>query len=228
MAGEAKTYTQEELDAIIAERVGEVDGLKANTKKALDEVKAARAKLAAYDGLDPDEAKSWKTKLTELEQQRKADAAGITAETLAKMRQETAAEFDKKFGPVVEENAKLKTEIRGLRLDDRVKAHMGKAGVRAERIDALYRLTSDRFDLTDDNEPMLKGSTKEVPKYIAEELVKEYPEFFAGSGSSGGGATKSAGGAGRTEPIRISNDPASLLANIDALAKGDVTVDTAA
>lgn len=228
MAGDAKTYTQEEVDALLTEKVGEVDGLKANTKKALDEVKAARQKLAAYEGLDPDEAKQWKAKLTELEQKSKADAAGITAETLAKLRQETAAEFDKKFGPVVDENGKLKAEIRGLRLDDRVKSQMGKAGVRPERIDALYKLTQGAFDLTDDLQPMVKDSTKEVSKFIGEDLLKEYPEFFQGSGSSGGGASKSTGGTSRVGPTRIANDPASLLANIDRLAKGEVTVDVEA
>lgn len=228
MAGEAKTYTQEELDALIAEKVGEVDGLKANTKKALDEVKAARARLAAYEGLDPEEAKTWKTKLTELEQQTKAQQAGITAETLQKLRAETEAELTKKYGPVVDENSQLKTRIRGLLLDDRVKAQMAKAGVRAERIDALYRLASDRFDLTEDDQPMVKDSTKEVTKYVAEELLKEYPEFFAGSGSSGGGASKSTGGASRVGPTRIANDPASLLANLDRLAKGEITVDVEA
>lgn len=228
MAGEAKTYTQDELDALIAEKIGELEGLKRNQQEAVKEAKAAKAQLKAFEGLDPDEAKALKARIAEMEQQAKAQAAGITSEALAKLRAEAAAEYEKKYGPVLSERDALKSEVRSLKLDSNVKAMMAKAGARAERIDALFTLSRDRFDLTDDGKPMVKDATKEVDKFIAEDLLKEYPEFFQGSGSSGGGATKSAGGAGRTGPTRITNDPASLLANIDALAKGEVTVDTAA
>lgn len=229
VAGETKTYTQEEVDALLTEKIGEVDGLKANTKKALDEVKAARAKLAAFEGLDPEEAKSLKTKLAEMEQQAKATAAGITSEQLAKLRTEAAAEYEKKYGPVVQERDQLKSEIRSLKLDAVVKAQMAKAGARAERIDALFRLSSDRFDLTDDGKPMVRDATKEVDKFIAEDLLKEYPEFFQGSGSSGGGAAKSNGGAGGVvtriaAPTNGVFGP-DFLQQLGGISKGTTTID---
>ncbi len=195
MAGE--TYTQEQVDAMIAERIAaETAGLKKSQAELLKEAKEAKARAALYGDLDPEEAKSLKQKFAELEQQAKAQAAGITSEQLAKLRQEAASEYEKKYGPVVAERDQLKSEIRGLKLDSVVKAQMAKAGARAERIDALFRLSSDRFDLTDDGKPMVKDATKEVDKFIAEDLLKEYPEFFQGSGSSGGGASRSNGGAG--------------------------------
>ena len=229
MAGETKTYTQDEVEALIAERLNaEVEGLKKSQSQLLREKKEAQARAAAFEGLDPEEAKALKARIAEMEQQAKAQAAGITSEALAKLRAEAAAEYEKKYGPVLSERDALKSEVRSLKLDSNVKAMMAKAGARAERIDALFTLSRDRFDLTDDGKPMVKDATKEVDKFIAEDLLKEYPEFFQGSGSSGGGAIRSAGGAGSVGPKRISNDPASLLANIDALAKGDVVVDTAA
>jgi hypothetical protein len=125
---------------------------------------------------------------------------------------------------VVQENDRLKGEVRGLKLDTVVKGLMGKAGVRPERIDPLFRLTAERFDLTDDGDPMLKSSAKELDKYMAEDLKTEYPEFFQGSGSNGGGASKSNGGAGGAGPKVIGNTPAELMANIEGLAKGEVIV----
>lgn len=229
MAGESKTYTQEEVDALLAERVGEVDGLKANTKKALDEVKAARQKLALYEGIDPEKARQYEAKVAELEQQAKAAAAGITQEQLAKIRQETATEYEKKYGPVVQQNEQLKGELRGLRLDTVVKGQMAKGGARAERIDALFRLTSDRYDLTDDGAPMLKGSAKEIEKYIVEDLKTEYPEFFQPSGSNGGGASKSNGGAGGavTRLAAPTNGVfgKDFLQNVEGVSKGTTVID---
>jgi hypothetical protein len=197
VAGEPKTYTQDELDALIAERLAsETEGLKKSQAQLLKEKKDAQARAALFEGLDPDEAKALKAKIAEMEQTAKAQAAGITSEALAKLRQEAAAEYEKKYGPVLTERDQLKSEIRGLKLDSNVKAMMAKAGARAERIDALFKLSSDRFDLTEDGKPMVKDATKEVDKFIAEDLLKEYPEFFQGSGSSGGGAAKSSGGGG--------------------------------
>lgn len=195
MAGE--TYTQEQVDAMIAERLAtEVDGLKKSQAQLLKEKKEAQARAALFEGLDPEETKALKTKFEELERTAKAQAAGITSEQLTKLRQEAATEYEKKYGPVLSERDQLKQEIRGLKLDAVVKGLMAKAGARAERIDALFRLSSDRFDLTDDGKPMVKDATKEVDKFITEDLLKEYPEFFQGTGSSGGGASKSNGGAG--------------------------------
>lgn len=227
MAGE--TFTQEQVDAMIAERLAsEVDGLKKSQAQLLKEKKEAQARAAMFGDLDPEEAKTLKQKFAELEQQAKATAAGVTSDALAKLRQEAASEYEKKYGPVLTERDTLKQEIRGLKLDAVVKGMMAKAGARAERIDALFRLSSDRFDLTDDGKPMVKDATKEVDKFIGEDLLKEYPEFFQGSGSSGGGASKSTGGAGGVV-TRIAA-PANgvfgseFLQNLKGISEGKVAI----
>lgn len=195
MAGE--TFTQEQVDAMIAERLAsEVEGLKKSQAQLLKEKKDAQARAALFEGLDPDEAKTLKAKLAEMETQAKATAAGISSDQLAKLRQEAEQTYEKKYGPVLTERDQLKQEIRALKLDSVVKGLMASKGARAERIDALFTLSRDRFDLTDDGKPMVKDATKEVGQFIAEDLLQTYPEFFQGSGSSGGGASKSNGGAG--------------------------------
>lgn len=223
MAGE--TFTQEQVEAMIAERLAsEVDGLKKSQAQLLREKKEAQARAALFEGMDPEEVKSLKAKFTELEQTAKAQAAGITSEALAKLRQEAAAEYEKKYGPVLSERDALKAENRSLKLDTKVKDLMAKSGARPERIEALFRLSSDRFDLTDDGNPMVKGATKEVDKYIVEDLLKEYPEFFMGSGSSGGGAFKSSGGAGGGVRVIAAGDERAFIANVEDIAHGKVAV----
>ena len=99
---------------------------------------------------------------------------------------------------------------------------MSKSGVRAERVDALFRLTGDQFDLTEDGQPMLRDRMgTPVEKFITDDLSKAYPEFFTGTGSSGGGASKSAGGASGNPRTIAANDGKGFLANVEAIAKGD-------
>ena len=221
MADEAKTFTEEQYNAMVAER----DALLGKNNELLTETKTVKTKLKAFEGLAPDEARAALTELAELKSQKKAEQAGITAEQLTKLRNEARAELEKEYQPFRSQAEELARENRTLKLDNVVKQQMGKGGVRAERLDALFRLTADAFDLTDDGKPMVKSQpTLEVEKYITQELSKEYPEFFNGSGSSGGGASKSAaGGSGvvRTVPA---GDNAAFLANLEGIAKGSVAV----
>jgi hypothetical protein len=219
VADETKTFTQDEVDAAIAERVAaEVAGLKKNRDEALRELKALRADLG---DVDPKEARDLKTRFAELEQKAKADSAGVTSEALKKLRAEARSEFEKEFGPRLEELGTLRSENRSLKLDTVVKNLMAKAGVRAERIDPLFRLSGERFDLTEDGKPMVKDASKEVDRFIIEDLSKEFPEFFNGSGSSGGGAAKSTAGSGG---VIASGDQAAFLSNLQGIASGKVQV----
>lgn len=224
---DSKTFTQEEVDALLQEKLADA---KAGNDKAFselwEEAKQAKAKARAFDGLDPEAAKNALAELTSLKQQKKAEKAGISSEQLAEIRNAVRADLEKDYAPRLAMADKLAGENRTLKLDNVVKNMMGKAEARAERIDALYRLTSDRYDLTDDGKPMLKDRMgTPVEKYIAEDLRKEYPEFFQGTGSSGGGASKSNGGAGGVAgriaaPVggRFGDD---FMRNLEAAAKGN-------
>lgn len=220
-----KTYTQEELDAQVQERLAaaKADGDTAFAK-LWEEAKQAKQRLKDFDGVDPVEYKSLKDKVTSLEQQQKAEKAGITSEELTRLRTEVRADLEREYQPHITKAEKLAIENRGLKLDSVVKGQMSKAGVRAERIDALYRLTADEYDLTDDGTPMIKNRMgTPVEKFVSEELVKQYPEFFNGTGSSGGGATKTNAGGGGAKVI-AAGDNKAFIANLDNIASGKATV----
>jgi hypothetical protein len=204
VADPVKTFTEDEVAAQVEEKLAaaKAEGDKA-FQKLWDEAKQAKALAKKFEGLDPDEIRTLKQRFTELEQQKKAEKAGITSEQLDKMRLEIRADLEREYSPVKARVESLSTENRTLKLDNVVKGVMAKNGVRAERVDALYRLTAHDYDLTDDGQPMVKGRLgTPVDKYVLEDLSKAYPEFYQGSGSSGGGASKSnAGGAGGVRVI---------------------------
>lgn len=217
-----KTYTEEEVQALVDERN---KALEAKREEILKELKTAKQKLSQFDGVDLDELKGAATRLKQLEQESKAKKAGVTSEELDRLRREVREELEKEYSQFKSQAEKLAGEVRELRLDGVVKGEMAKAGVRGERVDALFRLTGDRFDLTDDGKPMLRDRPgTEVDKYIAGDLAKEYPEFFAGTGSSGGGASKSSGSAGASVRQIKAGDKAAFAHNLERIAKGEVAV----
>lgn len=116
---------------------------------------------------------------------------GLTDEQLKKIREEVRADVEKEYAPTKEAAEKLKKENRTLRLDNAVKTVMSKkeVGVRADRLDTLWKLVGEDFDLTDDGQPMVKdkpGTT--VEKYLMDTVKKTFPEFYVGTQAAGGGA----------------------------------------
>jgi hypothetical protein len=216
----AKTYTPEEIQALVAER----EALIAKRDELLTETKQTKSKLKAYEGIDPEEHKTLKQRLAEIETQEKAGKAGITSQELEKMRADIRKDLESEYSPFRTSAEQLAAENRALKLDTKVKDVMAKSGVRAERIDSLFRLKADAFDLTEDGKPILKDQMGlPIEKFIAEDVRKEYPEWFEGTGSSGGGASKSAVGGGSSRVIPA-GDQSAFLANLDGIAKGTVTV----
>ena len=219
--GQEKTYTAEEYAALVAEK----EALTAKRDELLTETKKAKDRLKAFDGVDPEEFRTLKAKLAEIETNEKAGKAGITNAELEKLRAEVRQSLEGEYSPFRTRADELAKENRALKLDNVVKQEMAKAGVLSARIDSLFRLTADRYELTDDGAPMLKDRAGvEVAKYIKDDLVKEYPEWFEGSGASGGGASKSAAGGGGTTRVVSGGDNNAMLANLEGIAKGTVQV----
>ena len=219
---EAKTYTQEELDALVKETN---KGLEANRNEVLADLRKAKDALKAFDGMDPEKVRAQERRVAELEQEAKAADKGITSAELDKMRGDVRQQIEKEYSPFKTKSETLAARVRELELDNVVKGLMAKSGVRPERIDALFKLTGDRFDLTDDSKPMLRDAMgKDVEKYISEELELEYPELYQGSKSSGGGASKSTtSGGGRAKEISRS-DPDAFMSSVEDVATGKVVV----
>jgi hypothetical protein len=219
-----KTYTAAEVDALVKDSLAKAkaDGDTA-FGKLWEEAKSAKERAKLFDGLDPAEARAAKARIVELEQSEKAKKAGITSEQLDKMRNDIRQDLEKDYSPFKSKAETLAAENRGLKLDTKVKDVFGKNGVRAERIEALFKLEGDKFDLTDDGAPILKGRMgTPIEKFVVEDLSKQYPEFFVGTGSSGGGASRSNVGGGGSRTVQ--NTFEDFTANINKIAAGEVTM----
>lgn len=204
MPDEQKTYTQQELDAAIEER-----------NRALE---SKRIELLAEAKTAKDQAREAKNLLAEMEQTVKAAKAGISSQELDRLRHEVKVDLDSQYKPVLERAELLAAENRRLKLDGVVKEQMARGGARADRIEALFKLTAGEYELTEDGKPMLRERPgTPVEKYVTEDLKAQYPEFFEGTGSSGGGAPKSvASGAVRVipadDPVAFGKNAADIFA----------------
>jgi hypothetical protein len=215
-----QSFTPEDVQALREERAA----LLAKRDELLTEVRTSKTKLRAFEGIDPEEHRTLKQRLSDIETQEKAQKSGITGAELDKLKAEVRKQLEEEYTPYRANAEKYAAEIRGLRLDSVVKTEMARAGVKGDRIDALFRLTSSDYDLTEDGKPILKDNIGlEIGKYIREDVLKLYPEWFEGSGSSGGGASKSVAGGGGTRVIPA-GDNAAFLANVENIASGKVTV----
>lgn len=150
----------------------DVTPLKAKADELLKETKAERAKRKALED-----------KLSQLEAEKNAQAAGLTSEKLA----DIMAQAEAKYKPYMDELDKMKAQLRAERLDGRVKSLLGNA--RAADIDAAFKVVGDHFDLTDDGALMVKADpTAKVEDYIGKTLTAKYPFLFVGTQASGGGS----------------------------------------
>jgi hypothetical protein len=151
-------------------------------KTALEKERKAAQDAAAR-------AKALEQRAAELETQNKAKQAGITDEQLAAIKADALKEID----PIKAERDALASELRAMKLDTKVKSVMAAQGVRADRLDVMWKVIADRFDLNADGTPILRASpTTDLSKAMLD-LKAELPEFFAPPSASGGGAQPSAG-----------------------------------
>jgi hypothetical protein len=172
----AGTPTQEDLDKV----QGALDKEREQRKDA-----EKKAKAAAKEALAAAEKKA-------------AEKAGVTDEDLeilrAKIRDdlkaESAEEIEGLRGEIKELGA-VGDENRTLKLDNAVQQLMlsKDVGVRGDRVKALFRLSREEFDLTEDGKPKLVNHPgKTVSAFLADDLKKQYPEFYKGTQAGGGGA----------------------------------------
>ncbi len=227
-----KTYTEDEVAAKLAELASERDAIKANRDEALTEAKKAKAALKGYDGVDPAEYKTLKDAAAEAER-KKALAEG----NLEVWKKQVTDAHAKEIQARDAREQKLLTALEKRKVA-KLTEELAKANALPEFMDLLtlkgataVRLRETDGDweeyVGDDKGNQLvadgNGSPMSIAQFVDKQLKAQYPGAFKGTGSSGGGASKSNAGGGGS-PKRISNDPASLLANIDALARGEAVV----
>lgn len=231
MADEPKTYTQEQVEAMIAEQTA---GLKANRDELAKEAKAAKARLSNYDGVDPVEFKRLKDAAEEAERA-KATAAGDFKSLEKQMAERHQAELAAKDGKV----SKLSRALEKRLIDSQLTTHLAELGAKPEFL-RLLKLEGARYlkvAETDDDfseqvvDPVTgtrlvadgSGTPMTVKDLITQTLKTQFPDAFLGSGSSGGGAAKSIAGGGGAKVI-AEGDNGAFISNLTKIASGEVQV----
>jgi len=234
VAGEPKNYTQEELDAILAEKVGELDGLKRNQAEAIKEAKAAKAKLAGYEGIDPEEFKRLKQAADDAEKKRLAgegDFKALEAQLVKKMADQEAAHTvtTQRYRGAIEQHLIDAEAVRELA------QHSDSPGLLLPHVKSQMKVMEEsdgkfvaRVVDASGNVRIGKGAgaaPMTLPELMEEmKADKTFAPAFRGSGSSGGGATRSTGGASGGVATIAAGDKKGFIDNVEAIAKGKVNV----
>ncbi len=225
-----KTYTQEEFDAAIAEREAATAGLKANRDELLKESKAAKAKLAAYDGVDPEEFKKLKQAADEAEQKRAA-AQGDFESLKRQLVEKHGTELSAKDAAIAKRQAALEKRLVQAELTAAIARHKGDPDLLLPHGSRYVKVKEteqdfEAFIADESGNPRYadgKGTPMSFDDLVTQVLLPKYPRAFEGTGSSGGGAAKSTGGAGGARVIPR-DDNAAFLANVDGIADGTTQV----
>lgn len=224
-------FTPEQQAAIDAAVQEQVEGLKKNQAELLKESKAAKAKLAAYDGIDPEEYKKLKTAAEEAEKKRLQGEGDY---------KQLEAQLVKKYEGLLEQEKGVSGRYRSA-----VEKHLIDAAAAQElakhsdspklllphirsRMKVVEQDGEFHARIVDESGNVRVGKGQGSSPMTLSELIeemkqdKEYAPAFRGTGSSGGGATKSTGGAGGRRTISISE--LVLGDNAKKVAAGEVEV----
>ena len=168
------------------------------TQDDLDKIQGALDKEREQRKEAEKKAKAATKEATEAAEKKAAEKAGVTEEELETLRSkirddlkaESAEEIEGLRGEIKDLSG-VGDENRTLKLDNAVQQLMlsKDVGVRGDRVKALFRLAKEEFDLTEDGKPKLVNHPgKTVTAFLADDLKKQYPEFYKGTQAGGGGA----------------------------------------
>jgi ribosomal protein L17 len=225
---ESGKYTQEEVDALVAESK---QGLEANRNEVLNDLKKAKAQFKQFEGIDPEKARAALAKLEELER-KKAEGEGDWKSLEKQLLERHNQEIEGREGRIKSlqsslekylvdaEAARVISEQRGSvkGLLPHVKPH-----IRVVEVDGEFVA-----QVVDGKGNQRIGDAQGRPMTIAQ-LVEEMKadtdlaRLFEGSGSSGGGASKSTGSAGGSRVVTAGDNDA-FIANLESIAKGEIQV----
>lgn len=218
-----KTYTQEEYDAMVAER----DKLKAKRDELLQEAKDAKAALRAYEGIDPVKAKHLQKAADDAE----AAAAAARGDFTAREKQLVERHTEEREADA-KKAAKLQRAVERRTAEAEIRKAIAKAKGNVELLlphampFVKVRETDDDFEayLEEKGQPIVsdgKGTPMDFDTFVTERLRSKFPDAFEGTGSSGGGASKSAAGGGAVRVIPA--DAPWSRTDIADIAKGKAT-----
>lgn len=233
MAGE--TFTQDQVDAMIAERLTtEVAGLKASQSELLRESKAAKAKLANYEGVDPEKYKALVKNAEDAETKRLQGEGDWKA---------MEAQLVKKYEGVIQEKEGVSSRYRGAVEKHLIDAdairelaqHSDSPGLLLPHVKSRMKVIEQDGQfiarIVDEQGNVRIGKGQGSAPMTLPELMDEmkndktFAPAFRGSGSSGGGAAKShAGGGSKSTFNPATATGADFLANIKGLADKSIAV----
>lgn len=196
-------------------------------KEAKDAARDAKARLDAYEGIDPAEVKRLR-EVASAADKRSKDKDSELQTALASQR----AEFDRQFAELRAERDRDRAAARDVRFEQELAEAALRGGVLKEDVKLVTRIIKgDRVRLNDTGRAIVVGPDgHEAPgvtldDFFKGEFKKTYPKFYEASGSSGSGA---AGGAPSGAPAGskrvLASDAAGLRANAAGIAKGEVEV----
>ena len=227
--GGAETFTQEQMDAAV--EAGKA-GLVANQTALMDETKEAKRALAAFDGFDANEYKRLQDAEAEAAR-KKAEGEGdwtkleenlVTAHGL-----ELQSEKDRtaKAMQSVDDSlvvAELTRAIAAAKGDVKLLLPHARKYVHTRETDDGF----EAFVVDEKGTPAFsdgQGTPMTFDQLVETRLTVDFPRAFEGTGSSGGGASRSsAGGQGRIAGTIAAEDGDSFMDNLEGVASGKVQV----
>lgn len=231
MPGEKKEYTQDEIDALIEAAKA---GLVANRDEIKREAAAAKKKLAEYEGVDPVEFKALKEAAIEADR-KKAAAEGDFKSLEKQLIERHATELGAKDTRIGKLNKALEKRLIDAKLAEALAKHeaeptMLKLLQLEGRQYVRVRETEDDFEeyvVDAKGNPLIadgKATPMTVDDLVAQNLKTQYPGAFKGTGSSGGGASKSIPGGGGGVKTIAAGDEKAFIDNLAEIASGKVGI----
>ncbi len=226
---EGKGFTQEQLDAAIAEATA---GLKANQAELLKEAKAAKAALKNYEGVDPKKYQELTQAAEEAERKRLASEGDFKS-----LEKQLVEKYEGEIGKEREVGKKYLTAMERYMIDAAAATELAKHSDSPKlllphiksRMKVIEQDGEFHARIVDDSGNVRIGKGQGSAPMTLSELVeemkqdKEFAPAFRGTGSSGGGASRSSGSAGGSKVVPA-GDNAAFIANLAEIATGKVAV----
>jgi len=233
--GELPTFT--ELKAEKAAVEAKVAGFRDNNISLLKELgvssmEEAKDKLRTLKTVDPAEYARLKTRTAELESAGVRSPEDVTRQLIEKTKDHVAAAvkpLQEKLDAISKREQQAQAQLARTTLENALRDAASKAGVEERALPDFLNRGLNVFALKDgqvvalkNGEPVFSrrkaGETLSAEEW-AQDLATDAPHLFRPS--KGGGA---AGGGGAPRKRYVSNDPMDFGANLDAIAKGEVAV----
>ncbi|HEX8772591.1 MAG TPA: hypothetical protein VF735_03230 [Pyrinomonadaceae bacterium] len=198
-------------------------------KHEREERKAARAELEKYRDIDPEKAREALKKLNELDEKALIDKGEF--ERLLKKREDEfdrlmkkrSEEFDAEAAELKKQLAERDSRLDGYELISPVRDAALKAGVLADDIEDVLKITSHRFRLNDKRQPVVLDkegdeSSMTLDRFWGEEFKSQKPKFYGASGAGGSGAPAGGSGGGSGGAKTVKRDAFEQMAPSDQMA----------